>query len=299
MDTFIYYYDWQRDIAPRIPRLEASTQGYTAAFTGLINLVDGSQVFVKCATDQNSERWIRKEIRAYRLLQNAGYDYMPRLLAVNSDETAFAVQALIGYDFSPAWHVDKLHAVMRARKDLKALRYLFEGDQDFSVRKVAGVRNRWPVLQDQTMLARANAVLEQCGFESVGMGVVERCNASLQHWQGRQDTLIHDDLRADNFAYDPQTKTGKLIDWAWLCVGDDSLDIAALCVGASCTGFDVYSLYPDLFDEHSIVSTMGYWLDILSLGDGVVGPAQHSQARVVDMCRRLLQSRTQLMAATE
>lgn len=295
MDTFTYYYDWQRDIAPRIPRLEASAQGYTAAYTGLVSLADGSQVFVKCASDQNSERWIKKEIKAYRLLQGADYGFMPRLLAVNAHETAFAIQALVGYDFSSQWSVDKLHAVMRARKDLKALRYLFEGDQDFAVRNVAGVRNKWPALRDEMTLARANAALEQSGFEPIDASVVERCSSSLEHWQGRQDTLIHDDLRADNFAYDPQTKTGKLIDWAWLCVGDDSLDVAALCVGMSCAGFDVYALYPDLFDEHSVVSTMGYWLEVLSTNGGTIGPAQHSQAKVVDMCRQLLAARTQLM----
>lgn len=295
MDSFVYYYDWQRDISPRIPRLETSSQGFTAAYTGLVSLIDGSQVFVKCATDEKSARWIRKELRAYRLLQNAGYDYMPRLLSVNADETAFAIQALISYDFSPQWSTDKFHAIMRARKDLKALRYLFEEDQHFSLRKVVGVQNKWPLLRDSTVLARANAVLDQCGVEKISSEVVERCNISLEHWRCQQNTLIHDDLRADNFAYDPQTKTGKLIDWAWLCIGDDSLDVASLCVGMSCAGFDVYSLYPDLFDEHAVVSTMGYWLEVLGAGDGVVGPAQHSQARVVAMCQQLLATRTQLM----
>lgn len=295
MDKFIYYYDWQEDIAPRIPRLEQSTQGYTAAYTGLVYLADGSQVFVKCAMDESSARWTKKEIKAYRLLQTAGYDYMPRLLAVNADETAFAIQALIGYDFSPQWNVDKFHALMRARKDLKAFRYLFEEDRDFSMRRVVGVQNKWPVLSDHTILARANAVLEQCGVVAVRPEVVERCNLALAGWFAHQDTLTHDDLRADNFAYDPQTKTGKLIDWAWLCVGDDALDVASLCVGASCTGFDVYGQYPELFDEGAVVSTMGYWLEVLSADDGVVGPTQHSQARVVDMCYKLLAARTQLV----
>lgn len=294
MDKFIYYYDWQVDIAPRIPRLERSSQGYTAAYTGLVSLADGSQVFVKCAMDAKSEHWIRKEIKAYRLLQNAGYSYMPRFLSVNADESAFAIQALIGYDFSPHWSVDKFHAIMRARKDLKALRYLFEEDQDFSMRKVVGVQNKWPLLQNQTTLARANATLGQCGVEAISPSVVERCSASLSNWRARQDTLIHDDLRADNFAYDPQTKTGKLIDWAWLGIGDDALDVASLCVGMSCAGFDIYGAYPDLFDEHAVVSTMGYWLEVLSAGDGIVGPAQQSQARVVGMCHRLLAARTQL-----
>lgn len=295
MDRFVYFYDWQVDIAPRIPRLEASSQGYTTAYTGLVNLADGSQVFVKCGSDANSVHWIKKEIKTYRLLQSAGYDYMPRLLAINADETAFAIQALIGYDFSPQWSVDKFHAIMRARKDLKALRYLFEEDQDFSMRKVVGVQNKWPLLRDSTVLARANDVLSQCGVESVSAAVVERCNASVEHWKPQQNTLIHDDLRADNFAYDPQTKTGKLIDWAWLSIGDDALDVASLCVGMSCAGFDIYTAYPDLFDEHAVVSTMGYWLEVLSAGNGVIEPAQHSQARVVAMCRHLLSSRTQLM----
>lgn len=294
MERFEYRYDWQRDIVPRIPRLEQADQGYTNAYTGLINLADGSQVFVKCAMDDNSARWGRKEVKAYRLLQDAGYEHMPKLLAVNADMTSFAIQSLANHDFSPAWDTDKLHAVMRARKDLKALRYLFEGDIDFSMRKVIGVQNRWPMLRDESLLARANDILQRTEAISVSTAMVERCEGVLQTWNVHQDTLVHDDLRADNFAYDPSTKTGKLIDWAWLCIGDDALDVASLCVGIARTGFDVYGLYPDLFDEQAIVSTLGYWLEVLGSSDGQLTEARKSQARSVSICFELLADRTQL-----
>lgn len=116
----------------------------------------------------------------------------------------------------------------------------------------------------------------------------------MQAWYVHQDTLVHDDLRADNFAYDPQTKTGKLIDWTWLCVGDDALDVASLCVGATRSGFDVYSQYPDLFDEQAIVSTLGYWLEVLGTSDGQLTDVRRSQAANVKLCYDLLASRTQL-----
>lgn len=296
MDKFVYYYDWQTDILPRIPGLQQSEQGFTAAYTGLINLLDGSQVFVKCAMDENSARWTRKEIKAYKILQEAGYDYMPRLLAVNADGTSFAIQAMLGYDFSPSWNDDKLHAIMRARKDLKSLRYLFEADPDFSMRKVVGVQNRWPSLRDETILARANDLLERAQGVSVSSAMVERCNEIMQAWHVRQDTLVHDDLRADNFAYDPQMKVGKLIDWAWLCVGDDALDVASLCVGVAQSGYDIYGKYPSLFDEQAIVSTLGYWLEVLGMSDGQLTDTRHSQAANIRVCYDLLAARTQLAA---
>lgn len=294
MDKFIYFYDWQTDILPRIPALRQAAQGYTTAYTGLVNLADGTQVFVKCAMDDNSARWARKEIKAYKTLQDAGYDYMPRLLAVSADGTSFAISALIGYDFSPAWNEDKLHAIMRARKDLKALRYLFESDNDFSMRKVVGVQNRWPMLRDEALLARANDILRRSEGIAVSREMVERCNDSMRVWHVRQDTLVHDDLRADNFAYDPYTKTGKLIDWTWLCVGDDALDVASLCVGVSRTGFDVYGRYSELFDEQAIISTLGYWLEVLGASDGELTQVRRSQARSVRICYDLLATRTQL-----
>lgn len=295
MEAHEYSYDWQRDIAPRIPRLEQSDQGFTNAYTGLISLADGSQVFVKCAIDNNSARWARKEIKSYKLLAEAGYEHMSQLLAVNADMTSFAIQSLANYDFSPTWDTDKLHAVMRARKDLKALRYLFEGDADFSMRKVIGVQNRWPMLRDEALLARANDILQRTEAISVSTAMVERCEGVLQTWNVHQDTLVHDDLRADNFAYDLNTKTGKLIDWAWLCVGDDTLDVASLCVGIARTGFDVYGQYPDLFNEQAIVSTLGYWLEILGSSDGTLTEARRSQARSVRLCIDLLKGRTQLV----
>lgn len=294
MDKFIYYYDWQIDILPRIPRLQQAEQGFTAAYTGLVTLQDGSLVFVKCATDDNSAHWVKKEIKAYKLLQDAGYDYAPRLMAVNPEGTAFAVQALIGYDFSPTWNTDKLHAIMRARKDLKSLRYLFEGDPDFSMRKVVGVQNRWPVLRDDDILARANNLLQTSQGVNVSADMVERCMLVMQNWQVHPDTLVHDDLRSDNFAYDPQQKTGKLIDWAWLCVGDDSLDVASLCVGVSGAGFDVFGTYPDLFDEPAVISTLGYWLEVLGTSDGQLTDVRRSQAANVKLCYDLLAARTQL-----
>lgn len=295
MDKFDYLYDWERDIAPRIPRLEQSDQGYTNAYTGLINLTDGSQVFVKCATDENSSRWARKEIKAYKILQEAGYAHLPKLLAVNADMTSFVTQSLASCDFSQTWDTDKLHAIMRARKDLKSLRYLFEGDIDFSMRKVVGVQNRWPALRDEPVLMRANHILQQAEGAAISMAMVERCQDALQLWRAHQDTLVHDDLRADNFAYDPRTKTGKLIDWAWLCVGDDTLDVASLCVGIARTGFDVYGQYPDLFDEQAIVSTLGYWLAVLGSSDGELTDVRRSQALSVRICLDLLAERTQLV----
>lgn len=295
MDRFVYYYDWQADILPRIPGLQQAGQGFTSAYTGLINLLDGSQVFVKCAMDENTARWARKEIKAYKLLQEAGYDFMPRLLAVNAEGTSFAIQALLGYDFRPMWNDDKLHAIMRARKDLKALRYLFEADADFSMRKVVGVQNRWPELRDEAALARANDILMRSQGVSVSSAVVERCDELMQSWHVNQDTLVHDDLRADNFAYDPQTRTGKLIDWTWLCIGDDALDITSLCVGVAQTGYDVYGKYTSLFDEHAVVSTLGYWLAVLSASDGQLTEVHQSQAAHVRFCYELLAARTQLV----
>lgn len=296
MDKFVSFYDWQTDILPRIPGLQQADQGFTKAYTGLINLADGSQVFVKCAMDENSARWARKEIKAYKALQEAGYDYMPRLLAVNSDETSFAIQALLGYDFAPSWNDDKLHAIMRARKDLKPLRYLFESDQDFSMRKVVGVQNRWPALRDEAVLARANDLLMRSQGITITPELVARCGDSMQTWQVQQDTLVHDDLRADNFAYDPQTRTGKLIDWTWLCIGDDALDVASLCVSMSRDGYAVYDRYPSLFNEQAVISTLGYWLEVLGSSDGVLSEVRKSQAANVQLCYQLLAARTQITA---
>ncbi len=295
MDKFEYHYSWQDDVLPRIPRLEKADQGYTNAYTGLINLKGGTQVFVKCAMDQASAKWARKEIRAYKQLQNAGYEHMPQLLAVSPDETSFAIEALTGYDFAPKWDDDKLHAIMRARKNLKPFRYLFEDSAEFSMRSVVGVQNRWPMLRDETVFARANSLLDQAERITISYETLERCLMTLQAWQVRQDTLVHGDLRADNFAYNPRTGTGKLIDWTWLCIGDDTLDTASLCVNVARTDYSVYDIYPDLFDEAAIVSTMGYWFEVLGTSDGDLTDVRRSQARSVRVCYDLLTSRTQLI----
>lgn len=279
--------------------MEQSAQGFTVAQSGLVRLGDGRRVFVKCAMDDNSAYWAKKELKAYQKLREDGYEHLPRVLAVNADGTSFALEDLSQYDFSSTWDTDKLHALMRARKDLKSHKDLFDGDADFSMRSVVGTQNRWPTLaQDGRLLDQANTILQACGQAvQVSSKMAERCQDVMRTWSVHQDTLVHDDLRADNFAYDPATKTGKLIDWTWLCVGDDTLDTSSLFVSVVRSQFPVYEMYPDLFSEQAIVSILGYWLEVLGSSGDQVTDARRSQAMNIRICYDLLAERTQLTVA--
>lgn len=264
----VQVYDWRRDIEPRLRNMQAVEGGYSLAKRGVVELGSGAKVFVKIAEGRTTKKWLAKEIRAYQKLNGAGYPYIPKLLSCNNDHSAMATEYLAGASFDNIWDKDKLDAILEAQEELKKYSSVFINDSDFTLESVVGLESRWPIL-----LANGNVDIINEKFARLGLGItftteqLKEYEASLEGWSIADDTLVHQDVRADNFGYDPDTKTGKLVDWNWLCLGDESLDRTPLFVNMFISGFDPYRFHPETYDPQMLKYLISFWLERVLSGD--------------------------------
>lgn len=281
-------YSWTTEIEPHLNTMQNVVGGFTPAKRGVVTLDDGTRVFVKMATDENTTKWLKKEIKAYKKLLSAGYKHIPKLLAVSDDEKGIAIEFLEGASFENVWDKDKLEAVVKAQEALKDFKSEFIGDDDFKSNDVAELDNKWPRLLKESNIKLINQKFEKLGVPDLQFSEDQlREYASLnEDWELNEDTLIHEDIRADNFGYDPRSKEGKLIDWNWLCIGDESLDTTPLFVDILKGGFDPYEYHPEKYDKNMVAYLISFWLDsILEMDEDASERNWRSSAHRVENVR--------------
>lgn len=246
---------------------------------------------MKIASERTAP-YIKKEIKVYEKLASAGYEYIPKLVAIRGDHLAFALEDLSHCDFTDTWDVGKLRSVMKARESLKEHIDLFRDDEDFVLNPQNwNSHNLWPKLLNGNNLDDINAKLQ---LHEQGVVLTQdfmlQCNDLMKDWQMASDTLVHYDIRSDNFAYDTTTNTGKIIDWNWLCIGDNEVDVTPIFIDAINKGFDAYSVYPEKFYSHAVGYILGFWLDALISNDNSLMSLRRRQAESVAVCYNLLQN---------
>ncbi len=261
-------YEWASDIEPYLSTIQPVEGGYTLAKRGLVTLGNGTKVFVKMAEGDTTKKWLRKEIIAYRKLNQAGYGFIPELLAYSDDETQMAIEYLEGASFENTWDKDKLDAILRAQEELKQYAPVFTDDPDFTLESVVGLDSKWPVILDGTNLDVINEKFKKLHVDShFTKEQIESYERMLVGWTIKDETLVHQDIRADNFGYDTVTKSGKLVDWNWLCLGDESLDRTPLFVNMYISGFDPYAYHPEKYDPQMLAYLISFWLERVLSGD--------------------------------
>lgn len=258
-------YNWTKDIEPHLSTLQDVVGGFTSAERGVVALEDGSKIFVKIATDENTAKWLKKEIKVYKKLNSLGYKYAPLLLSCRGDQEAIAIEYLEGASFDNIWDKDKLDAVVKAQKALSELTEHFIDDNDFKSGNVAELNNKWPKLITKENIGLINSKFAKLGAPELQFSKdqLEQYALLNKDWKLKEDTLIHEDIRADNFGYDPLSKEGKLVDWNWLCIGDKSLDSTPLFVDMLKGGFNPYEYHPKKYDKSMIAYLVSFWLDLI------------------------------------
>jgi hypothetical protein len=287
-------YDWVRDIEPYLDTIKTVKGGYTPAKRGVVTIADGTKVFIKIAIDSMTHRWLKKEIRAYQILNSAGYPFMPMLLSHNEDENSMAIEYLDHAEFDDTWDKDKLTAIMQAQQSLKDYKAYFADDKEFRLDNMVIVDARWQRIREHLNIDIINQKFVRFGIDlQFTHTQIERFHSMMDGWALKQDTLIHEDIRADNFGYFPDTQTGKLIDWNWLAVGDESLDTTALFVHLYASGFDPYVEFPEKYDPRMLIYLVCFWLDSVLVGNEDSSDREYSlrkaQASSVRTCVELLQ----------
>lgn len=261
-------HNWHRDIEPWLHTMQPVEGGYSLAKRGVVGLAGGKKVFVKLAEGETTKRWLRKEIRAYQKLNQAGYPFIPQLLSYSDDHSGMAIEYLDGASFENVWDRDKLNAILTAQNELKKYGHIFMNDDDFTLESVVGLDSKWPVLQKDGNVAIINKKFTKLGLDmSFTVKQLQGYEQNLSGWSIADDTLVHQDVRADNFGYNTRTKQGKLVDWNWLCMGDESLDRTPLFVNMVMSGFDPYELHPETYDPKMLMYLISFWLERILSGN--------------------------------
>jgi len=290
---FIQKYDWTQDILPYLDNMEAVAGGYTSVRRGVVMLADGVRVFIKIASAQKTIKWLKKEVKAYQILNQAGYPYIPQLLSFDQENTSMAIEYMDGASFESTWDGDKLQAMLVIQEELKKYKRYFINDPDFTLESVVNRTVKWPIILAPGNLEVVNVKLTKLGINLVlTKEQISGLQSMHRGWSMHEDTLVHQDLRADNFGYYNKTKSGKLIDWNWLCIGDESLDRTPLFVNMYISGFDPYKLDPEAYDAKMLAYLVSFWLDQILMGDEDSNSLEFSrrkaQAKSVKACIELL-----------
>lgn len=239
--------------------------GYSAAKRGIVTLESGQTVFVKIAVEEQTQKWLERELVAYHWLEKQQYEYAPRLIAEGAN--GFALPDFSTWDWADTWSQTKLDAVLHAMDVLAELSASAKGmfpENDFG--DTPALARPWtdgPIIPS-VLSGYAYPAREQFlegAAELLGDKQLHKIYAELAAtlpWRG--DDLVHYDVRADNLAYDSVNEKVMLVDWNWLCFGSKRTDQTALLINAQWAGYDVLPRYADRLDKNSLAWFVGFWL---------------------------------------
>lgn len=239
--------------------------GYSQARRGVVTLDDGQKVFIKIAVDELTSEWLQLELKSYHWLGDHNYVHAPRLVAEGSQ--GLALPDFSAWDWTDTWSRTKLDAALRAMDALAEMSNDAKGvfpENKFGDNPAMGMPwtdgpaipesvEGYKHIASRALLNNAATLVHDKQLHALYAEL-----ASSRPWQG--DDLVHYDVRADNFAYNPTDGQGLLVDWNWLCFGSKKLDQTALLVNAQWTGYDVLFRYADRLDINSLAWFVGFWL---------------------------------------
>ncbi|MCA9342344.1 hypothetical protein KC945_02985 [Candidatus Saccharibacteria bacterium] len=287
----MYKYNWDSEIAPYLSNMNSVDGGFTQAKRGVITLPDQTKIFVKLATDSWTHDWLKKELIVYNKLNDRRYDHIAKIYGASDDSSGIALEFIEKCQFSNQWDDDKVDSLLQSRQELKSYKSVFENDNLFDAHSIISMHNRWPEIDKISSIEHANQRLNVLGQSfQLDTDFVKYCTSKAAKYRPNFDTLVHHDIRADNFAYDSSTKHGRLIDWNWLCIGDDKKDLTSWCISVELSGYPIYSLRPELFCEEAIIDVMGYWIERISQLDDMTD-LRKAQAKNIALCAKLITTR--------
>jgi thiamine kinase-like enzyme len=266
---------WQ-DIEQALETITEVDGGFSQAHRGIVTLVNGQRVFVKVGVDDVTKKWAKKEIEVYRFLQRHGYPFIPKFLAYNDDETSFALEALDkDWDWSDTWTPERLATTLEAMDMLAAIEPTNRDKEYFSSETLNETDDGWQPLKASKEL-QETLVAKLCGAGYCNLADTLDITKEAErgaHFVFRHDALVHNDVRADNCAWNPKLQTVKLVDWNWTQLGDRRIDQAATLVHAHKAGLDVTKDYASRLDTDALQWMAGFWFKSAATPIWPGGPA--------------------------
>lgn len=197
-------------------RWASISKGYTTAERYVITLEDGSSIFAKVATDEDTAQWLRNEYRVYGALRA---DFLPELLAWEDTELPLLILEDLSKGFwPPPWSQERITNVFETLKNIAAIE---PPPETPSVRRLFKDFSGWEEIKR-----------DPSGFLGLGLVSPRWLDAALpalvRAEQGANlegNALLHMDVRSDNICF----AGGRtlLVDWNWASVGPSQFDLIA------------------------------------------------------------------------
>lgn len=241
-----------------------ASSGYTQAKRGFVTVFDGTVLFVKIGSDDETKKWIQKEIDVYQFLSAHNYLPIPKLLSINNTHDGLALEYLDtgdNWEWETTWTNERLQATIDAMDTLADIATDNLPESVIKIRMINKLGNPWQTLaKDLTTQGKLRLKLEESNKHALA---IEICNdAFLKQnftFDLPQDTLVHYDIRRDNCAWNANTKQVKIIDWNWLQLGNREIDMNALLVSVAASGFKLTPPFKGRLNKDALLWLAGAW----------------------------------------
>jgi hypothetical protein len=258
-------YSWET-IERHMSTFRATDGGFTSAQRGIVHLPGNERIFVKIGTQENTKKWAKKEIAVYRILHKVGFSHSPKLVAVNHDETAFALESYtadLGWNWQDNWDERRLEATLGAMEDLTAI-LLSEDDRRFLAEPtITQSANGWrPLLESKEHQEILLGKMRELKVHNLIDALNFKLNAerSLAYKFG-DFTLVHYDIRADNCAWNDKLGQVRMVDWNWTQLGDGHIELAATLTQVKRSGYELPEKILQKLNADPLHWMAGFWLN--------------------------------------
>ncbi len=180
---------------------------------------DAGRAFVKIAAFDYTADWLRLERTSYLTLGHLSC--MPRFLGWDDDgvSPALAIEDLSAAAWPPPWTTASVQAVIDAIREIGATPPP-AGLRAARASEMFDLNEGWRPIEDDPDSFVALGVCTQGWLEAHLDALREAADAVVVDG----DTLAHADVRSDNLCL--REDRAILVDWNWVCVGAEDLDMA-------------------------------------------------------------------------
>jgi hypothetical protein len=210
-----------------IARIFPAQHGFTAAIRCVVALESGKRFFLKCATDLETQTWLRMERKMYSYFAEMRAEttttFAPHLLLwIEGDDSrafdAMALEDLSACEATPPWRNAHIQSVLATLNSLHSL----------------APPNDLPRLAEAIHFTHAWKQIAAAPADAIALSIIDpvwwaRHGEALAALDGARilsgHALLHFDVRSDNMRF--RKGACVLFDWNWACVGDARADGAA------------------------------------------------------------------------
>lgn len=260
--------DWQT-VEDSLSTLRPVKGGFTNAKRGII-AVGGTDFFVKIATDELSREWIEREVRVYRFLEELDYAHAAKLASVNADSTGLCLEAFPaedGWDWTNTYSKDRVTSILQLMDDMRDIgTEAARKSPVFHLPNMSKQSHGWAhILANEELRSSITTWLTRHGHDDVAAAVLDSqyIRDDFDRFEFKHDSLVHQDVRGDNCAWNAELGVSKLVDWNWADLGDHDIDKAAFLTNVEVSGMSVADEFCTHLRPGAFLWLTGYWLEVM------------------------------------